>query len=199
MVLVPAGSSLTLRRTDGTAVTMVTLADVSAKLLCDLPAIPVMSLEDPAARHAGLVELVCTSGAAWAEAELRGDMLRLIGDASDTLVQRRSSHRRHERRPYVGIAEFAGDPSNPAGRKIRFGGQVLNVSASGVLLRAVPETASHCLPAGVTAVTIEADMPWGMLPATVRVVDQRSEFLRGEFTLLPSSAADQLRLYCSGR
>lgn len=202
MVLVPAGSSLTLRRTDGTAVTMVTLADVSAKLLCDLPAIPVMSLEDPAARHAGVVELVCTSGAAWAEAELRGDMLRLIGDASDSLVQRRSSHRRHERRPYVGVAEFAGDPAGPggpAGRRIPFGGQVLNVSASGVLLRAVPETGGHCLPGGVTAVTIEADMPWGTLPATVRVVDQRSEFLRGEFTLLPPSGADQLRRYCSGR
>lgn len=196
MVLVPAGSTLTLRRSDGTAVTMVTLADISAKLLCDLPAIPVMSLEDPAARHAGLVELVCTSGAAWAEAELRGDMLRLIGDASDTLVQRRSSHRRHERRPYVGIAELAGDPT---GRTIRFGGHVLNVSASGVLLRAVPETGSHCLPAGVTTVTIEADMPWGMLPATVRVVDQRSEFLRGEFTSLPPSAADQLSRYCKGR
>jgi len=199
MVLVPAGSSLILRRADGTVVSMVTLADVSAKLLCDLPAIPVMSLEDPAARHAGVVELVSNLGAAWAEAELRGDLLRLIGDASDTLVQRRSSHRRHDHRPYVGVAELAGEPGGPAGRRIRFGGQVLNISASGVLLRAVPETDGHCLPAGVTSMTIEADMPWGVLPATARVIDQRSEFLRGEFTVLAPYAAVQLNLYCADR
>jgi len=199
MVLVPAGSSLILRRADGTAVTMVTLADVSAKLLCDLPAIPVMSLAEPAARHAGVVELVCTSGAAWAEAELRGDLLRLIGDASDTLVQRRSSHRRHDRHPFVGVAELPGGSASAAGSWIRFGGQVLNVSTSGVLLRAVPEAGAHCLPAGLTEVTIEADMPWGALPATVRVVDQRSEFLRGEFTALPPSAAIELNTYCSSR
>jgi hypothetical protein len=199
MVLVPAGSSLTLRRADGTAVTMVTLADVSAKLLCDLPAIPVMSLEDPATHHAGVAELVSTSGAAWVEAELRGDMLRLIGDASDTLVQRRTSYRRPDHRPYAGVAEFPGDSGNPAGRRIRFSGQILNISASGVLLRAVPETDGHCLPPGATTVTIDADMPWGVLPAKVRVVDQRSEFLRGEFTWLPPSAAAELSIYCSGR
>jgi hypothetical protein len=197
MVLVPAGSSLVLRRADGTAVTMVTLADVSAGLLCDLPAIPVMSLEDPAARHAGVVELVSTSGAAWAEAELRGDLLRLLGDASDTLVQRRSSHRRPDHRPCVGVAELAREPGT-VGRKIRFGGQVLNISASGVLLRAVPEGDGHCLPAGVITLMIEADMPWGVVPATVRAIDQRSEFLRGEFTWLPPADATQLSLYCSG-
>jgi hypothetical protein len=48
-------------------------------------------------------------------------------------------------------------------------------------------------------VTIDADMPWGVLPAKVRVVDQRSEFLRGEFTWLPPSAAAELSIYCSGR
>jgi len=196
MVLVPAGSSLTLRRADGTAITMVTLADVSAKLFCDLPAISVMSLEDPAARHAGVVELVSTSGAAWVEAELRGDLLRLIGDASDTLVQRRSSHRRPDQRRFAGVAELAG---GPGGRTIRCGGRILNISASGVLLQAVPEADGQRLPAGVAAVTIEADMPWGVMPAVVRVIDQRSEFLRGEFTGLPPSAAEQLSVYCSGR
>lgn len=199
MVLVPAGSSLILRRGDGTAVTMVTMADVSAKLLDDLPAIPVMSLEDPATRQTGVVELVSTSGVAWAEAELRGDLLRLIGDASDTLVQRRSSHRVHEQRPFFGTAELARTPGRLVGRRVRFGGQLLNISASGVLLRAVPEEGGHCLPAGVTAVMIEAEMPWGAFPAAVRVVDQRSEFLRGEFTWLPPSAPDQLTAYCSGR
>ena len=199
MVLVPAGSSLILRRGDGTAVGMVTLADVSAKLLGDLPAIPVMSLEDPAARQVGVVELVSTSGVAWAEAELRGDLLRLIGDASDTLVQRRSSHRRHERRPFFGSAELARVPPRLVGPRVRFSGQVLNISATGVLLRAVPEGEGHCLPAGVTAVMIEAEMPWGVFQAAVRVIDQRSEFLRGEFTWLPPSAPDQLNSYCSGR
>jgi hypothetical protein len=178
---------------------MVTLGDVTAKLLCDLPPIRVMSLEDPAARHFGVVELVSTSGAAWVEAELGGDELRLLGDASDTLVQRRTSYRRQDSRPCVGVAEFTADPGSPAGRRIRFGGQVLNISASGVLLRAVPETGGHCLPGGAATVTIDADMPWGVLPATARVVDQRSEFLRGEFTWLPPSAPAQLSLYCSGQ
>jgi hypothetical protein len=199
MVLVPAGSSLTLRRSDGTAVTMVTMADVSAKLLGDLPAIPVMSLEDPAVRQAGVLELVSTSGVAWAEAELRDDMLRLLGDASDTLVQRRSSHRRPEQLPFVGTAELAREPGRLVGRRARFGGQVLNISASGVLLRAVPEDGAHCLPPGVTAVMIETEMPWGMFQAAVRVIDQRSEYLRGEFTWLPPSAPDRLSAYCSGR
>jgi len=199
MVLVPAGSSLILRRADGTAVTMVTLADVTAKLLGELPDIPVMSLEDPAVRHAGVVELVSTSGVAWAEAELRGDLLRLLGDASDTLLQRRSSHRRQESLPFVGTAELAREPRRIVGRRVRFGGQVLNISATGVLLRAVPEGGGHCLPPGVTAVMIEADMPWGALPAAVRVIDQRSEYLRGEFTWLPPTAPAQLIAYCSGR
>jgi len=199
MVLVPAGSSLTLRRTDGTAVTMVTLADISAPLLCDLPAIPVMSLEDPATLQAGVVELVCTSGVTWAEAELRGDMLRLIGDASDLLVQRRSSHRRDGQRPMIGTAELARDPGSIVRRRIRFDGQILNISASGVLLRAIPEGGGHCLPPGVTAVMIEADMPWGALPAAIRVISQRSDLIRGEFTWLPSSAPAQLNSYCAGR
>jgi hypothetical protein len=199
MVVVPAGSSLILRRSDGTAVTMVTLVDVSAKLLGDLPAIPVMSLEDPAARHGGVVELVSTSGVAWAEAELRGDVLRLIGDASDTLVQRRSSRRRDERRPFVGTAELARESGRLVGRRVRFGGRVLNISATGILLRAVPEGARHYLPPGVTAVMIEAEMPWGVFQAAARVINQRSEFLRGEFTWLPPSAPDQLNSYCSGR
>lgn len=199
MVLVPAGSSLVLRRADGTAVTMVTLVDVSAGLLGDLPAIRVMSLEDPAVRHAGVVELVSSSGAAWAEAELRGDLLRLIGDPSDTLVQRRSSRRRPDRRPCVGVAKLPGEPDGPVRRTIRFGGEVLNISASGVLLRAYLEADGHCLPAGVTSVTIEADMPWGPLNAAARVVDQRSEFLRGEFTGLPPHDASRLNTYCSGR
>lgn len=199
MVLVPAGSSLTLRRTDGSAVTMVTLADISAQLLSDLPAIPVMSLEDPASRQAGVVELVCTSGVTWAEAELRGDLLRLIGDASDTLVQRRSSHRRHTQRPVIGTAELPREPGSLIRRRVRFDGQVLNISATGVLLRAVPEGGGHCLPPGVTSVMIEADMPWGALPAAVRVVSQRSDLLRGEFTWLPSSAPAELNSYCSDR
>lgn len=199
MVLVPAGSSLILRRGDGTAVTMVTMADVSAKLLGELPEIPVMSLEDPAALQVGVVELVSTSGVAWAEAELRGDVLRLIGDASDTLVQRRSSHRRPDRRPFVGTAELARPPGRLVGPRVRFNGQVLNISASGVLLRAVPEGGGHYLPAGVTAVMIEAEMPWGMFQAAVRVIDQRSEYLRGVFTWLPPSAPDKLTAYCAGQ
>jgi hypothetical protein len=76
---------------------------------------------------------------------------------------------------------------------------VLNISASGVLLRAVPEGGGHSLPAGVTAVMIEADMPWGPLAAAVRVVDQRSDLLRGEFSWLPAAAPAQLDSYCSGR
>jgi len=199
MVVVPAGSSLTLRRTDGTAVTMVTLADISAELLCDLPAIPVMSLEDPATLQTGVVELVCTSGVTWAEAELRGDLLRLIGDASDMLVQRRSSHRRHGQRPMIGTAELARVPGSLLRRRVRFDGQVLNISVSGVLLRAVPEGGGHCLPPGVTAAMIEADMPWGAMPAALRVISQRSDLLRGEFTWLPSSAPAELTSYCSGR
>lgn len=197
MVLVPAGSSLILRRGDGTAVTMVTLSDVSAKLLGELPAIPVMSLEDPAARHVGVVELVSTSGVAWAEAELRGDLLRLIGDASDTLVQRRSSYRRREQRPFIGTAELAREPRRLVGRRVRFGGQVLNISATGIMLRAVPEGGGHCLPAGVTALMIETEMPWGTFQAAIRVIDQRSEFLRGEFTWLPPASPDRLKAYCS--
>jgi hypothetical protein len=178
---------------------MVTMADVSAKLLGDLPAIPVMSLEDPAARHTGVLELVSTSGVAWVEAELRGDMLRPLGDASDTLVQRRSSQRRPERLPFVGTAELAREPGRLVGRRVRLGGQVLNISATGVLLHAVPEDGGHCLPPGVTAVMIETEMPWGVFQAAVRVIDQRSEYLRGEFTWLPPSAPDQLNSYCSGR
>lgn len=199
MVLVPAGSSLTLRRADGTAVTMVTLADISAQLLDDLPAIPVMSLEDPAARQAGVLELVSTSGVAWVEAELRGDLLRLTGHPSDALVQRRASHRRPEQRPMFGTAELPRAPGSSVRRRVRFDGQVLNISASGVLLRAVPEGGGHSLPAGVTAVMIEADMPWGPLAAAVRVVDQRSDLLRGEFSWLPAAAPAQLDSYCSGR
>jgi len=199
MVLVPAGSSLILRRGDGTAAAMVTLTDVSAKLLGNLPDIPVMSLEDPAARQVGVVELVTTSGVAWAEAELRGDLLRLLGDASDTLVQRRTSQRRHERRPFVGTAELARPPRAIVGRRVRFAGQVLNISATGVLLSAVPEGGGHCLPAGVTAVMIEAEMPWGAFQAAVRVIDQRSEYLRGEFTWLPPSAPAQLKAYCAAQ
>ncbi|GIE74135.1 hypothetical protein Aph02nite_00850 [Actinoplanes philippinensis] len=196
MITVPAGSSLTLRCPGTQPIVLVSLAEVAAPFLADLPPIPVLSLDGPGVRRIGILELVTSSGVTWVETELRNDQLTVIGDAPTDVVQRRASTRRPGTYPAVGTAQI----ENLDGRHlIPVTGRVEDISTSGLLLRATTEDNLPSLPYGIERTLLHVTMPWGELTAAVTTVDQRADLLRGTFEWIDPNASDELHRFCGTR
>src|SRR6188768_555039 len=94
MIVVPAGSTLTLRCPGEPDLALIVLAEVRANFVAELPGIPVLGLGESAARRAGFVELATSAGVTWIEAELRGGRLIIAGDLTTDVFQRREAARR---------------------------------------------------------------------------------------------------------
>ncbi|MEU4693690.1 hypothetical protein [Actinoplanes sp. NPDC023714] len=184
-ITVPAGSSLTLRCPGSEAIVLVTLAEVSAPFITDLPPIPVLSLDGPGVRRIGVLELVTSAGVTWVEGEMRDDQLRVIGDAPAGVVQRRTAVRHAGPFPVAGTAQIVTAESR---RLVAITGRVEDVSTDGLLMRAdVPS-----LPYGIERLLVHVTMPWGDLTAAVDVVDQQADLLRGTFEWVEPEAAASL-------
>ncbi|GAA2552261.1 hypothetical protein GCM10010435_23160 [Winogradskya consettensis] len=189
MITVPAGSSLTLRCPGTQDRVLVTLAEVRADFIAELPPIPVLSLDGPGVRRFGILELVTTAGLTWVEGELRDDQFRVIGDAPTDIVQRRSAPRRSGALPAVGTAQIQ---TADGRRLVPLTGRVEDISTVGLLLRAMPS-----LPPDIERTMVHVAMPWGELTATVSTVAQRADLLRGTYEWIGSSDAVELAGFCA--
>jgi hypothetical protein len=196
MITVPAGSSLTLRCPGTQGIVLVSLAEVAAPFLADLPAIPVLSLDGPGVRRLGILELVTSAGVTWVEAELRNDQLTVVGDAPTDVVQRRSSSRRPGAYPAVGTAQIE---SIDGRQLVPLTGRVEDISTTGLLLRATTDDNMPSLPYGIERTLLHVTMPWGELTAAVATVDQRADLLRGTFEWMDPNASDELLRFCGNR
>ncbi|MFI5933988.1 hypothetical protein [Actinoplanes sp. NPDC051494] len=193
MITVPAGSSLTLRCPDDQERVLVTLAEVRAEFIAELPPIPVLSLDGPGVRRYGILELVTTSGLTWVEGELRDDEFRVLGDAPAGIVQRRTAVRRSGALPAVGTVQI----QQGAGRRlVAVSGRVEDISTEGLLLRATSPAHSPSLPPGIERTLLHVAMPWGELTAAVTAVDQRADLLRGTFEWIGPADAEALATFC---
>lgn len=196
MITVPAGSSLTLRCPDTQGIVLVSLAEVKAAFISELPPIPVLSLDGPGVRRIGVCELVTGSGVTWVEAELRNDQLTVIGDAPTDVVQRRSAARRPGSYPAVGTAQI----ENIDGRHlVAIRGRVEDISTAGLLLRATADDNLPSLPYGIERTMLHVTMPWGEMTAAVTTVDQRADLLRGTFEWVEPNGAEELARFCANR
>ncbi|MBO3737838.1 hypothetical protein [Actinoplanes flavus] len=196
MITVPAGSSLTMRCPDTQPIVLVSLAEVSAPFLAELPPIPVLSLDGPGVRRIGVLELVTASGVTWVEAELRNDQLTVIGDAPTDVVQRRAAARRPGNYPAIGTAEIE---TIDGRQRIPITGRVEDISTDGLLLRATADDNLPALPYGIERTLLHITMPWGEMTATITTVDQRADLLRGTFEWIDPSGATELARFCLGR
>ncbi|MBW6436477.1 hypothetical protein KZ829_22300 [Actinoplanes hulinensis] len=196
MITVPAGSSLTMRCPDTQPIVLVSLAEVSAPFLAELPPIPVLSLDGPGVRRIGVLELVTASGVTWVEAELRNDQLTVIGDAPTDVVQRRAATRRPGNYPAIGTAEIE---TIDGRQRIPITGRVEDISTDGLLLRATTDDNLPALPYGIERILLHVTMPWGEMTATITTVDQRADLLRGTFEWIDPSGATELARFCLGR
>lgn len=196
MITVPAGSSLTLRCPDTQGIVLVSLAEVEAPFIGELPPIPVLSLDGPGVRRIGVLELVTGSGVTWVEAELRNDLLTVIGDAPTDVVQRRSAARRPGSYPATGTAQI----ENVDGRRlVPLTGRVEDISTAGLLLRATADDNLPSLPYGIERTLLHVTMPWGEMTAAVSTVDQRADLLRGTYEWIEPNGAEELSRYCGER
>jgi len=195
MITVPAGSTLTLRCAGGPDLALVTLAEVQAGFVAELPAIPVLGLDEPATRRTGVVELVTSAGVTWVEAELRGGLLTLAGDLPTEVVQRREATRRPGTYPATGTAQV---DSEPGRRLVRVTGHVEDVSTGGLLLRATAAGGPH-LPNGIVRTLLHVGMPWGDLTVALTTVEQIADQLRGTYEWIDLDDAAALRDFCAAR
>jgi len=195
MVTVPAGSTLSLRCPGEQPLALITLAEVGAAFLAELPPIPVLGPDGPGTRRFGILELVSSAGVTWVEAELRDGALTLIGPPPTDVVQRRGAVRRPGMYAATGTAELDGEPGR---RLVAVSGQVEDVSTSGLLLRAAPADSLH-LPPGIVRTLLRVSMPWGDMVATVATVDQRADQLRGTYEWIDPAHEADLRAFCSAR
>lgn len=196
MITVPAGSSLTLRCPDTQAIVLVSLAEVRAPFVAELPPIPVLSLDGPGVRRIGVLELVTGSGVTWVEAELRNDQLSVLGDAPTDVVQRRTAARRPGTYPAVGTAQV----ENVDGRQlVPLTGRVEDISVDGLLLRATTDDNLPSLPYGIERTLLHVTMPWGEMTAAVKTVDQRADLLRGTYEWVEPKSSEELARYCAAR
>ncbi|MBG0561498.1 hypothetical protein [Actinoplanes aureus] len=193
MITVPAGSSLTLRCPDTQEIVLVTLAESRAPFIAELPPIPVLSLDGPGVRRFGILELVTASGVTFVEAELRDDLLRVLGDAPTGVVQRRAAARKAGPYPATGTVQV-----ETAGRRglVAVTGRVEDISTEGVLLRATAADERPSLPSGIERTLLHVAMPWGELTAAVTTVDQRADLLRGRFEWIDPAGMDALAEFC---
>jgi hypothetical protein len=196
LITVPAGSSLTLRCPDTHAIVLVSLAEVQADFVADLPPIPVLSLDGPGVRRIGVLELVTGSGVTWVEAELRNDQLSVLGDAPTDLVQRRGAARRPGTYPAFGTAQV----ENIDGRHlVPLTGRVEDISVDGLLLRATTDDNLPSLPYGIERSLLHVAMPWGEMTAAVKTVDQRADLLRGTYEWMEPAGSEELARFCATR
>ena len=196
MITVPAGSTLTLRCPGGPDLALVTLAEVRAEFVAELPPIWVLSLDKPKARRSGVLELVTSAGVTWVEAELRGDRVTVAGDLPTDVVQRRETSRRPGAYPATGTAQV---DSAPGGRRlVPVTGQVEDVSTGGLLLYGAGPTGPH-LPAGIVRTLLHVGMPWGDMTVAVSTVEQIAGQLRGTYEWIGLSDAAALRDFCAAR
>ncbi|GIF17313.1 hypothetical protein BJ973_009725 [Actinoplanes tereljensis] len=193
MITVPSGSTLTLRCYDQGAgvesLALISLAETRAEFVAELPPIPVLSLDDPGVRRAGVLELVSSAGVTWVEAELRGGLLTILGDTPTDIVQRRTAARRMAGYSATGTAQIDSG-------LVAMAAQVEDISTDGVLLRV---TDRPRLPDGITRTLLHVAMPWGLLTASVTTVDQRADLLRGTFEWVDPAGAAALHEYCAAR
>jgi len=195
MIAVPAGSTLTLRCPGGPDLALVTLAEVRADFVAELPPMWVLSLDKPGARRSGVLELVTSAGVTWVEAELRGDRVTIAGDLPTDVVQRREARRKPGAYPATGTAQV---DSEPGRRLVRVTGLVEDVSTGGLLLRASAAGGPH-LPAGIVRTLLHVGMPWGDLTVAVATVEQIADQLRGSYEWIARADAAALRDFCAAR
>ena len=195
MVTVPSGSTLLLRCPGEQPLALITMTEVSAAFLAELPPIPVLSPDGPGIRRFGILELVSSAGVTWVEAELRDGILTPTGDTPTDVVQRRGAARRPGTYAATGTAEL---DSEPGRRLVVVSGHVEDVSTSGLLLRAAPADSVH-LPPDIVRVLLRVSMPWGNMAATVTTVDQRADQLRGTYEWIDPADEPALRAFCSAR
>jgi hypothetical protein len=196
MITVPAGSTLTLRCPGGPDLALLTLAEVRAGFVAELPPIPVLGLDEPATRRTGIVELVTSAGVTWVEAELRGGLLTVAGDLPTDVVQRRVATRRPGTYPATGTAQV---DSEPGRRLVRVTGHVEDVSTGGLLLRATAAAGGPHLPAGIVRTLLHVAMPWGDLTVALTTVEQIADQLRGAYEWIDLADAAALRDFCAAR
>jgi hypothetical protein len=194
MITVPAGSTLTLRCPGGLDLPLVTLAEVHADFVADLPPMWVLSLDKPGARRSGILELVTSAGVTWIEAELRGDRLTVAGGLTTDVVQRREATRRPGAYPATGTAQVDEEPGR---RLVRVAGHVEDVSTGGLLLRATPAGGGPHLPAGIVRTLLHVGMPWGDMTVAVGTVEQIAGQLRGTYEWIGLADAAALRDFCA--
>ncbi|MEV6344095.1 hypothetical protein [Actinoplanes sp. NPDC051851] len=193
-ITVAAGSTFTLRCPDTEPISLVSVAEVRAPFLAELPPIPVLSLDDgPGVRRIGVCELVSSAGLTWVDAELRDGLLTVLGDSPAPVVQRRDSVRRAGLYPAHGTALVV---TRSERSRVPITGAVQDISMSGLLLRgrATNRTAPH-LPTGILRVMLHIAMPWGEMTVTVATVDQRSDRLRGSFEWISPESEGPLAKY----
>src|SRR4051794_32677974 len=177
MVTVPAGSTLLLRCPGEQPLALLTLVEVGAAFVAELPPIPVLNPHEPGTRRFGILELVSSAGVTWVEAELRDGLLTRTGDPPTDVVQRRGATRRSGTYATTGTVQLDAEPGH---RLVAVSGQVEDVSTSGLLLRAAPADSVH-LPPGIVRTLLHISMPWGDMTATVATVHQRADQLRGTY------------------
>ncbi|BCJ49274.1 hypothetical protein Asp14428_07490 [Actinoplanes sp. NBRC 14428] len=195
MVTIPAGSTLVLRCPGEQPLALISLGEVSAPFLAELPPIPVLGPDGPGVRRFGILELVSSAGVTWVEAELRDGVLTRLGDPPTDVVQRRGAARKPGLYAATGTAEL---DSEPGRRLVALSGHVEDVSTSGLLLRAVPAGGVH-LPAGIVRTLLHISMPWGDLATTVTTVEQRADLLRGTYAWMGPADEEALRAFCAAR
>jgi hypothetical protein len=195
MITVPAGSTLTLRCPGEQALALVSLAEVRADFVAELPPMAVLSLDGPGTRRFGILELVSSAGVTWIEAELRDDLLTVIGDTTTDVVQRRAAARRPGTYPATGTAELESEPGR---RLARVTGHVGDISTGGLLLRATVAGKPH-LPPGILRTLLHVSMPWGTMTASVATVDQLADQLRGTYEWIDPADAAALQEFCAAR
>jgi hypothetical protein len=194
MITVPAGTTLTLRSPGEDPVALMSLAEVRADFLAELPPVPVLSFDGPGTRREGVLELVTSAGVTWIEAELRGGLLRVLGEPPTGIVQRRSAARRPGAYAATGTAQVDTGPSN---RLLAVAGHVEDISADGLLLRATGRDDRPHLPSAILRALLHVQMPWGEMTASVTTVSQRSDLLRGTFEWIDPADARALREFCA--
>jgi hypothetical protein len=192
MIAVPAGTTLTLRCQGEDDLPLISLAQVQANFVTELPPIMVLSLDEPGTRRYGILELVTSAGVTWVEAELNDGRITVTGGLPTDVVQRRGAKRRPGTYPASGTAQV----DSGAGRRlVPVSGYVEDVSTGGLLLRASGPDSPH-LPRNIERALLHVAMPWGVMNAAITPVEQIADQLRGSYEWLDPADSTALRQFC---
>jgi hypothetical protein len=199
-LIVPAGSILLLRTTDGHTVELLTSTDVDLTGEAD-PELNVLVGTEPGGPvgevEQGMADIPTEGGLLHVPALLRPAegrlQLRPAGAAEPARpLQRRLAPRSGLVLPLRGSAHSGRPGSGPGGRLITFHGYTVDVGAGGLQARLVGDVGLR-LPQQLRDVFVELD-PEGpdSLAVGLRVVTFRSDVLRAQFSFI--SLADWIRL-----